>query len=112
MIASDSVFSMDGDLAPLEEIVDIAQRSGARTVIDEAHAVGSLGPGGRGAIARAGLEGEVDVLVGTLGKALGSYGAYACASEEMVRLPDQHLAVADLLHRASPARRRRRAGCA
>ena len=86
VIASDAVFSMDGDLAPLEEIVDIAQRSGARTVIDEAHAVGSLGPGGRGAIARAGLEGEVDVLVGTLGKALGSYGAYACASEEMVRL--------------------------
>ena len=86
VIATDSVFSMDGDLAPLEEIVDIAQRCGARTVVDEAHAVGNLGPGGRGAIARAGLEGEVDVLVGTLGKALGSYGAYACASEEMVRL--------------------------
>ena len=86
VIATDSVFSMDGDLAPLEEIVDIAQHCGARTVVDEAHAVGNLGPGGRGAIARAGLEGEVDVLVGTLGKALGSYGAYACASEEMVRL--------------------------
>ncbi len=86
VIATDSVFSMDGDLAPLEEIVDIAQRCGARTVVDEAHAVGNLGPGGRGAIARAGLEGEVDVAVGTLGKALGSYGAYACASDEMVRL--------------------------
>ena len=77
---------MDGDLAPLEEIVDIAQRSGARTVVDEAHAVGNFGPGGRGAIARAGLEGEIDVAVGTLGKALGSYGAYACTSAEMVRL--------------------------
>ena len=54
-------------------------------MVDEAHATGILGPGGRGAVAEAGLEGEVDVVVGTLGKALGSYGAYACASSEMVR---------------------------
>jgi len=86
VIATDAVFSMDGDLAPLMDLVELAQRSGARTVVDEAHAVGNLGPGGRGAIARAGLEGEVDVLVGTLGKALGSYGAYACASEQVIRL--------------------------
>jgi 8-amino-7-oxononanoate synthase len=85
LIATDSVFSMDGDLAPLQEIVGLARRHRARVLIDEAHATGALGPGGRGAVAQAGLEGEVDVLVGTLGKALGSYGAYVCASEEMVR---------------------------
>jgi len=53
--------------------------------VDEAHATGALGEGGRGAVAQAGLQGEVDVLVGTLGKALGSYGAYVCASGDMVR---------------------------
>jgi glycine C-acetyltransferase/8-amino-7-oxononanoate synthase len=85
LIATDSVFSMDGDVAPLQEIVELARRHRARVLVDEAHATGALGPGGRGAVAQAGLEGEVDVLVGTLGKALGSYGAYVCASEEMVR---------------------------
>jgi glycine C-acetyltransferase/8-amino-7-oxononanoate synthase len=85
LIVTDSVFSMDGDVAPLEEIVELAAAFGARLVVDEAHATGILGPGGRGAVAEAGLEGEVDVLIGTLGKALGSYGAYACASAEMVR---------------------------
>lgn len=85
LIVTDTVFSMDGDVAPLAEIVELAQMHGARVMVDEAHATGSLGPGGRGAVAEAGLDGEVDVLVGTLGKALGSYGAYACASAEMVR---------------------------
>jgi 8-amino-7-oxononanoate synthase len=85
VIVSDSVFSMDGDVAPLLDLVELAHRHGARTVIDEAHATGNLGPDGRGAVAEAGLDGEVDVIVGTLGKALGSYGAYACASDEMVR---------------------------
>jgi glycine C-acetyltransferase/8-amino-7-oxononanoate synthase len=85
LIVTDSVFSMDGDVAPLADIVELAQIHDARVVVDEAHATGNVGPGGRGALAQAGLEGEVDVLVGTLGKALGSYGAYACASAEMVR---------------------------
>lgn len=85
LIVTDSVFSMDGDVAPLRQIVKLARAYDARVVVDEAHATGALGPGGRGAVAEAGLRGEVDVLVGTLGKALGSYGAYACASEEMVR---------------------------
>lgn len=85
LIATDSVFSMDGDVAPLIEIVALARAHGARVLVDEAHATGSLGPGGRGVVAREGLEGEVDVLVGTLGKALGSYGAYVCASARMVR---------------------------
>jgi 8-amino-7-oxononanoate synthase len=85
LIVSDSVFSMDGDVAPLAELAELAQDYGARIVVDEAHALGNLGPGGRGAVAEAGLEDEIDVVIGTLGKALGSYGAYACASAEMVR---------------------------
>ncbi len=84
LIVTDSVFSMDGDVAPLLEIVELAKEYGARTIVDEAHATGVLGPGGRGAVAHAGLQGEVDVVVGTLGKALGSYGAYVCAEEEMI----------------------------
>lgn len=84
LIVSDSVFSMDGDIAPLAHIAELASIYGARVVVDEAHATGNVGPEGRGAVAAAGLEGEIDVVVGTLGKALGSYGAYACASEELV----------------------------
>ncbi len=85
VIVTDTVFSMDGDVAPLVEIVEAAARHGARVVVDEAHATGVLGPGGRGAVAEAGLEGQVDVVIGTLGKSLGSYGAYACADTAMVR---------------------------
>lgn len=86
LIVTDAVFSMDGDIAPLAEIVEVARENDARTVVDEAHATGLLGPGGRGAVAAAGLQGEVDVVVGTLSKSLGSYGAYVCASERMVDL--------------------------
>jgi len=85
LIVTDSVFSMDGDIAPLAHIAELAQIYGARVVVDEAHATGNVGPDGRGAVAAAGLEGEIDVVIGTLGKALGSYGAYACASTEMVQ---------------------------
>ena len=84
LIVTDSVFSMDGDIAPLAHLAELAQIYGARLVVDEAHATGNVGPDGRGAVAAAGLDGEVDVVVGTLGKALGSYGAYACASAEIV----------------------------
>jgi 8-amino-7-oxononanoate synthase len=85
LIVTDSVFSMDGDVAPLAEIVRLARDYNARVLVDEAHATGAFGSGGRGAVSDAGLQGQVDVVIGTLSKALGSYGAYACASEETVR---------------------------
>ena len=86
LIVTDSIFSMDGDVAPIVELQDLARRHGCRLLVDEAHAIGSLGPCGRGAVAEANLSGEVDVVVGTLGKSLGSYGAYVCASSEIVEL--------------------------
>ena len=83
LIVSDTIFSMDGDVAPLPGLVELARRHGARLVVDEAHAVGAYGPAGRGVAAAAGLEGEIDAIVGTLGKALGSYGAYVACSRRM-----------------------------
>lgn len=81
VVVTDSVFSMDGDVAPLEELAALTRSRGARLVVDEAHATGCVGPGGHGAVAEAGLDGEEHVVVvGTLGKALGAYGAFVACS--------------------------------
>ncbi len=85
LIVTDGVFSMDGDVAPLPEIVELARRFDARVMVDDAHGTGTIGPDGRGSVAAAGLEDEVDVLVGTLGKSLGSYGAYVCCDRPMAK---------------------------
>lgn len=83
LIVTDGLFSMDGDVAPIAELAELARRHGCLLAVDEAHATGALGPGGRGTVAEAGLVAEVDLIVGTLGKSLGSYGAYVCASAEV-----------------------------
>jgi 8-amino-7-oxononanoate synthase len=82
LIVTDGVFSMDGDVAPLAELAELAKAHDCRLMVDEAHATGAIGPGGRGSVAAAGLSDEVDIVMGTLGKALGSYGAYVCADRE------------------------------
>ena len=71
VIVTDGVFSMEGDLAKLPEIVELAQRYGAIIVVDDSHGTGVMGKTGRGTIEHYGLTGKVDVITGTLGKALG-----------------------------------------
>lgn len=76
MVVAESVYSMDGDVAPLREIVELKDRYGAWLFLDEAHGVGVVGAGGRGLAEQAGVEGRVEIQMGTLGKALGAHGAY------------------------------------
>jgi len=80
LIVTEGVFSMDGDEAPLAEICGLAREHGAWVMLDEAHAFGLLGPGGGGLARELGLEDEVQVRVGTLGKAAGSYGAFVAGT--------------------------------
>lgn len=79
LVVTESVFSMDGDRAPLAELAEVCGRNGAWLMVDEAHAVAALGPGGQGIAAELGV--VPDVLVGTLGKGFGSFGAYVAGSQ-------------------------------
>ena len=84
LIVTDGVFSMEGDLAKLPEIVELAREFDAVVIVDDSHGVGVLGETGRGTVEHFGLLGEVDVITGTLGKALGgAAGGYVAASEEV-----------------------------
>ncbi|NJD91570.1 MAG: 8-amino-7-oxononanoate synthase [Geobacter sp.] len=83
IIVTDAVFSMDGDMAPLQEIVALKKEFGAVLIIDDAHGTGVLGAGGKGTAEYLGVMKDIDVYMGTLGKGIGSYGAYVAGSREL-----------------------------
>ena len=85
LIVSDGVFSVDGDLVSLPRLLELAKRYGMCTMIDEAHATGVVGNTGRGTEEHYHMEGSVDVLMGTLSKAVGSEGGFVCGSKELIQ---------------------------
>jgi 8-amino-7-oxononanoate synthase len=84
LIVTDGVFSMDGDIAPLPDLVYLSEKYGAILMVDDAHGTGVLGQTGKGTVEHFGLSGRVHIEMGTLGKALGSFGAYAAGSKELI----------------------------
>lgn len=89
LIVTDGVFSMDGDIAPLPEIVELAEKYNAITMVDDAHGEGVLGKGGRGILNHFHLEGKVDIDVGTLSKAFGVIGGYVAGSKTLIEYMKQ-----------------------
>jgi 8-amino-7-oxononanoate synthase len=86
LIVTESLFSMDGDEAPLADIVSLAEKHGAMVMVDEAHATGIYEPNGSGLVAKLGLGDRVPIQMGTLGKALGGFGAYVAGSQALRQL--------------------------
>jgi glycine C-acetyltransferase len=84
LLITDGVFSMDGDIAPLPDLVEVAERHGAIMMVDDAHASGVLGEGGAGTVDHFGLHGRVDIQVGTLSKAIGVLGGFIAGREHLV----------------------------
>lgn len=93
LLVTDGVFSMDGDIAPLPALVELAEKYGAIMMVDDAHASGVLGRAGRGTVDHFGLHGRVHIQVGTLSKAIGVLGGYVCGSRDLIDY---------LYHRARP----------
>jgi 8-amino-7-oxononanoate synthase len=86
LVVTESIFSMDGDAAPLEEIVKLKEQFGAWLMVDEAHATGIIGENGRGLADKLGVRGQIEIQMGTLGKALGASGGYICGSRALIDL--------------------------
>ncbi len=84
LLVTDGVFSMDGDIAPLPALVELAEKYGCIMMIDDAHASGVLGRNGRGTVDHYNLHGRVDIQVGTLSKAIGALGGYVCATRDTI----------------------------
>ena len=93
LLITDGVFSMDGDIAPLPQLVELAEKYGCIMMIDDAHASGVLGRNGRGTVDHYNLHGRIDIQVGTLSKAIGALGGYVCATRDTIEF---------LYHRARP----------
>lgn len=86
LIVTDGVFSMDGDIAPIPDLVALSEQYNALLMVDDAHGTGVLGKSGRGTVEHFGMEGRVPIQMGTLGKALGSYGAYVSGNKDLIDL--------------------------
>ena len=93
LVITDGVFSMDGDIGPVDKLAALAEKYGAIMMVDDAHASGVLGRNGRGSVDHFGMHGKVDVQVGTLSKAIASLGGYVCGSRDLIEY---------LYHRARP----------
>src|SRR5512142_3304934 len=93
LLITDGVFSMDGDIAPLPALCDLAEKYGAIMMVDDAHSSGVLGKNGRGTIDHFGVHGRVDIQVGTLSKAIGALGGYVCGTRDLIEF---------LYHRGRP----------
>jgi glycine C-acetyltransferase len=93
LVITDGVFSMDGDIGPVDKLARLAEKYGAIMMVDDAHASGVLGRNGRGSVDHFGVHGLVDVQVGTLSKAIGSLGGFVCGSRDLIDY---------LYHRARP----------